>query len=137
MKKNCIMDKRFSLMRDLINTKLMETATPSLAIAVAQDGIILWEEAFGWADRERMVPSNVNTMYSLASISKPITATGIMILKERGLIDLDKPINNYLGKAKLKAYVGNAEDATVRRVLNHTSGLPLHYHFFYEDESYG
>ncbi|MDQ1317927.1 MAG: hypothetical protein QG588_1582 [Candidatus Poribacteria bacterium] len=136
MKKTCIIDERFSLMRDVINVKLMETATPSLAIAVAQDGVILWEEAFGWANRERMVLANVNTMYSLASISKPITATGIMILKERGLIDLDKPINNYLDKAKLKAYVGNAEDATVRRVLNHTSGLPLHYHFFYEDEPY-
>jgi len=130
MKKTCIIDKRFSLMRDMINSKLIETATPSLAIAVAQDGVILWEEAFGWADRERMALADVNTMYSLASISKPITATGLMILKERGLIDLDKPINNYLGEVKLKAYVGNAEDATVRRVLNHTSGLPLHYHFF-------
>jgi CubicO group peptidase (beta-lactamase class C family) len=136
MKKTCIVDERFSHICDVINTKLIETATPSLAIAVAQDGVILWEEAFGWADRERMALANVNTMYSLASISKPITATGIMILKERGLIDLDKPINNYLGEAKLKAYVGNAEDATVRRILNHTSGLPLHYHFFYEDEPY-
>jgi len=136
MKKTSIIDERFSPIRDTINDKLMETATPSLAIAVAQDGVMLWEDAFGWADREKMVHANIHTTYSLASISKPITATGIMILKERGLIDLDTPINKYLGEAKLKAYVGNAEDATVRRVLNHTSGLPLHYHFFYEDENY-
>ena len=136
MKKTSVIDNRFSPIRETINVKLMETATPSLAVAIAQNDVILWEEAFGWADRERMINANVHTTYSLASISKPITATGIMILKERGLIDLDKPINDYLDEAKLKAYVGNAEDATVRRVLNHTSGLPLHYNFFYEDEPY-
>jgi CubicO group peptidase (beta-lactamase class C family) len=75
-------------------------------------------------------------MYSLASISKPITTTGLMILKERGRLDLDRPINNYLGDAKLKAWVGNPDEATVRRVANHSSGLPLHYHFFHEDEPY-
>jgi CubicO group peptidase (beta-lactamase class C family) len=59
-----------------------------------------------------------------------------MILKERGLLDLDRPINDYLGDAKLTARVGDAADATVRRVANHTAGLPLHYHFFYDDEPY-
>ena len=59
-----------------------------------------------------------------------------MILKERGKIDLDRPINEYLGEAKINVRVGNPADATVRRVANHTAGLPLHYQFFYEDESY-
>jgi len=129
-------DDRFLHIRNLINTELVESGTASLAVAVAQDGSILWEDAFGWADRERMKTANIHTMYSLASISKPITATGLMILKERGLIDLDRPINDYLGKAKLKLRIGNADEATIRRALNHTLGLPLHYQFFYEDESY-
>jgi len=85
------------------------------------------------------VPATEHTMYSLASISKPITATGLMVLKELGKLDLDRPINDYLGAAKLNARVppgcGDAADATVRRVANHTSGLPLHWHFFYEDET--
>jgi CubicO group peptidase (beta-lactamase class C family) len=59
-----------------------------------------------------------------------------MVLKERGLLDLDKPINDYLGDAKITIRVGSAEAATVRRVANHTAGLPLHYQFFYEDEPY-
>jgi CubicO group peptidase (beta-lactamase class C family) len=136
MKKNEINNNRFNNVCELIKNKLVELGTASLVVAVAQGNEILWEEGFGWADRERRIPSNPHIMYSLASISKPITATGLMILKERGLIDLDKPINDYLGEAKLKAWVGNAEDATVRRVANHTSGLPLHCHFFYEDEPY-
>jgi CubicO group peptidase (beta-lactamase class C family) len=75
-------------------------------------------------------------MYSLASISKPITATGMMTLVQAGKIDLDKPMNDYLGDAKLKARVGDAKDATVRRVANHSSGLPLHYQFFFSNEPY-
>src|SRR5438034_2341809 len=121
----------FGAVRDLIRGRLVEQVVPSLAVAVARDGEILWEEGFGWADRENRVPATEHTMYSLASISKPITATGVMVLKERGKLDLDRPINDYLGEAKLKAWIGDAAEATVRRVANHTSGLPLHWHFFY------
>lgn len=132
MKRNELFDG----VSDLIQTKLVETAAPSLAVAVAQDGEILWEEGFGWANREKRISADAHTLYSLASISKPITATGLMILKERGQIDLDRPMNEYLGTARLIARVGDADDATVRCVANHSSGLPLHYQFFYEDEPY-
>jgi CubicO group peptidase (beta-lactamase class C family) len=117
-----------------IRRQLVETGTPSLAVAAARDGKILWEEGFGWADKEARVPATAHTPYSLASISKPMTATGLMLLRQSGRIDLDQPINRYLGGAKLTARIGDAAQATVRRVANHTSGLPLHYQFFYADE---
>ena len=109
---------------------------PSVSVAVAQQGRIIWEEGFGWANREERIPATENTMYSLASISKPITATGLMTLVQAGKIDLDKPINDYLGDSTLNARIGNANDATVRRVANHSSGLPLHYQFFFSNEPY-
>lgn len=77
-----------------------------------------------------------NVPYSLASISKPMTATGLMVLADRGLIRLDAPMDDYLGAAKLRARTGSAREATVRRVASHSAGLPLHYQFFYADESY-
>ncbi len=126
----------FDGVREFIKQQLGERRLPSVAVAVARDGRIIWEEAFGWADVEKRIPASPHTMYSLASISKPITATGLMILKERGRIELDRPINEYLGEAKITVRVGNPADATMRRVANHTAGLPLHYQFFYEDESY-
>jgi CubicO group peptidase (beta-lactamase class C family) len=110
---------------------------PSVSVAVAKGGQILWEESFGWANRAKMTPATANTMYSLASISKPFTATGVMRLVDQGEIDLDKPINDYLGVGKLTGLAGDASGATVRRVLSHTSGLPLHYQFFYETNGYG
>jgi CubicO group peptidase (beta-lactamase class C family) len=126
----------FDAVRASIRKQLVETETPSLAVAVARDGKILWEEGFGWADREKRLPASEHTIYSLASISKPFTATGLMVLVEAGKVDLDRPVNDYLGGAKLRARVGDAAQATVRRVANHSSGLPLHYQFFYADEPF-
>jgi CubicO group peptidase (beta-lactamase class C family) len=127
-------DTTIDLIRAFIRSELVERVWPSLAVAVAYQGEIVWEEGFGWADRERRISATAHTPYSLASISKPITATALMVLRERGLLDLDRPLDDYLGPAKLTARVGDAKDATVRRVANHTAGLPLHYHFFPEDE---
>lgn len=127
---------QFDDVRVSIEKKFAAQNLPSLAVAVAQDGKIVWEEGFGWADREKEVPATEQTMYSLASISKPITAAALMVLVERGQIDLDRPINDYLGDAKLNGRAFDASKATVRRVANHTAGLPLHYQFFYQDEPY-
>jgi CubicO group peptidase (beta-lactamase class C family) len=125
----------FQGVRASIERQLAEQGVPSLAVAVAKDGKIVWEEGFGWADRENRIRADQHTVYSLASISKPITATGLMILVGRGLVDLDRPINDYLGEARLQHRAGGGP-ATVRQVASHSSGLPLHYQFFYEDEPY-
>jgi CubicO group peptidase (beta-lactamase class C family) len=125
---------QFARARARIDRALVEDGVPSIAVAVAKDGRIVWEQGFGWADREARTVATEHTMYSLASISKPITATGLMVLVQRGAVDLDRPINDYLGKAKVDGRAFDASAATVRRVANHTAGLPLHFHFFYRDE---
>ncbi len=122
--------ERFSAAREMIVESIEEGRLPSVAVAVARGRKIVWEEAFGWADREREVPAGVHSRYSLASASKPFTATALMVLVERGEIHLDRPVNDYLGGAGLRARVGEARRATVRRVANHTAGLPLHFQFF-------
>lgn len=127
---------RFDGVRAHIRASLIEESVPSLAVAVVADGRILWEEGFGWANAERRVPATAHTPYSIASISKPITATALMTLVETGRIDLDRPANDYLGRAKLHACVGSAEAATVRRLADHTSGVAGHYQFFYADEPF-
>jgi CubicO group peptidase (beta-lactamase class C family) len=127
---------QFEPIKASIQRKLTEDGVPSLAVAVARNGKIVWEGGYGWADREKRIPATEHTMYSLASISKPITATGLMLLVERGQVDLDKPVNDYLGAAKLNGRAFDVAGATVRMVASHRAGLPLHYQFFYEDEPY-
>ena len=121
--------------RAVIKRLMAERGIPSVTVAATKGGRVVWEEGFGWADKERRIAATATTMYSLASISKPITATGVMVQVTRGRVRLDRPANDYLGPGKLTAREGKAADATVRLVANHTAGLPLHYQFFYVDRA--
>jgi CubicO group peptidase (beta-lactamase class C family) len=62
----------------------MAKAPFRLAIAVARRDSILWEEGLGWADRDARVPVTTNSPFYLASLTKTITATALMLLHERG-----------------------------------------------------
>jgi CubicO group peptidase (beta-lactamase class C family) len=124
----------FEEVRSTILEAIAKGDIPSMSVAVAQGGKVIWEESFGWANREDLKPATPHTMYSMASISKPITTTGLMILAERGEVDLTEPVNRYIAPAQLTAFEGEADAATVTQILNHTSGLPVHYSVFYLDE---
>lgn len=125
---------RFDGVRSSIRAQMQERNVRGMSVAVAKNGKIVWAEGFGWADLESRIPATADTSYSLASISKTFTAVGLMTLVQAGKVDLDRPINDYLGDAKLEAWVGDAREATVRRVANHTSGLGTSEQFFYGEE---
>ena len=124
---------QFDPVRALIRAKMAEQKVHAVAVAVAQHGTILWAGGYGTVDVAGKTQTTPDTLFSMASISKPITATALMTLVEKGKLDLDQPINRYLAPSKIVNRAGGAP-ATVRQVLNHTSGLPLHYQFFYEDD---
>jgi CubicO group peptidase (beta-lactamase class C family) len=121
----------FRDVRALITWLLHEERIPSIAVAVANDGRILWEEGFGWADRERRIPATPHTPYSIASITKSMTSTAVMSLAERGALDLDAPIDRYMGRLHLTGFAGETRGVTARRVMAHSAGLPTHYYFYH------
>jgi CubicO group peptidase (beta-lactamase class C family) len=127
---------QFDHVRSQIEALMQKDQLPSVAVAVAQHGKIIWEQGFGLADREQVRPATSETLYSLASISKPFTASAIMTLVKQGKMRLDAPANDYLGASKITGLAGDASGATVYRLLNHTAGLPLHWQFFYTNEDY-
>jgi len=127
---------RYETARQLIRETIAKKTLQSVSVAVFREGRIDWEEGFGIADREKGTRATPRTAYSLASISKPLTATALMTLVEAGKVDLDKPVNDYLGPAKLVARVGDVREATVRRLADHTSGLVAHVQFFYPDTAF-
>src|SRR5215471_5406727 len=96
---------------------------PGLAVTIVQHGKIIYEDAFGFGDRERHMRATPHTAFALASVSKSITATAIMQLSERGKLHLDSSVNDYLRSAQLHSPRWNPSDATVRRLLSHTGGL--------------
>lgn len=90
------------------------------AVLVAENGKVIYKEAFGLANREWNIPNSTDTKFMIGSISKPITATLVLILAEKGLINLDKTVGDYLPSFKNKP----AEKVTIRQLLSHSSGIP-------------
>ncbi|WP_437395366.1 serine hydrolase domain-containing protein [Flagellimonas lutimaris] len=76
----------------------------------------------GFCNKRDRIRTNDNTLMRIASITKPMTAIAIMQLYEKGVLDLDKPIQTYLTDFPKKA----KGDITIRQLLKHTSGIP-HY----------
>ncbi len=106
---------------------------PSVSVAVIQHGALAWTHASGLADREREMVAQGDTLYAIASVTKPITAAAIMMLAERGQLDLDAPANAYLGDARIGSPMGQADRVTLRRLLDHTGGMPPFYSLVYAD----
>jgi CubicO group peptidase (beta-lactamase class C family) len=118
---------RFDGVRKKLEALLTEHKIPGMSVGVAENGKIVWEAGFGWADRERRRRATGRTLYNIGSTSKPITATAIMLLVEQGKLDLDSPVNLYLDSATaLRSSFADMGSVTIRRLLNHTSGLSRH-----------
>jgi len=91
---------------------------PGLTVAICAPEFGLWSQGFGLADVENNVPATDATIYRIASISKPITATAIVQLSERGRLDLDAPIQRYVPSFPEKPW-----PITSRLLLAHLGGL--------------
>jgi len=91
---------------------------PGLAVAVAVDGKLVYSEGFGYADLEQRVPAWPTTKFRIGSISKPLTAVGLMELVEAGKVDLDAPVQKYVPSFPDKGAV-----ITVRMVAGHLGGI--------------
>src|SRR5262245_22922543 len=91
-------------------------------VVVLRDGATAYRRAVGLADRESGAGMQVDTIFRLASITKPIASVAAMRLVEAGKLDLAAPITRYLPEFRPK--LGDREpEITVRQLLTHTSGL--------------
>jgi serine beta-lactamase-like protein LACTB, mitochondrial len=101
-----------------INVAVHRYGIPGLSVAVASGGAVRFSAAYGTADVENAVPATPLTVYRLASVSKPITATAVMQLAAGGKIDLDAPIQRYV-----PAYPDKQWPVSCRQLLCHQSGV--------------
>ena len=85
-------------------------------VLIAEKGKVKYEKAFGYREFAQQIPLKKTDTFELASVSKQFTAMVIMMLKEKGLLQYDDPVEKYLNIP----YKG----ITIRNLLTHTSGLP-------------
>lgn len=106
---------------------------PGVAVGIIRDGKIFFKKGYGLANITSGQKVNTGTMFNLASVSKSFTATAVMQLAEKGLIQLDDPVSKYIPYFKLRD--NRYQAITIRMLLNHTSGIPTMYKAEYGYES--
>ena len=95
------------------------------SIAIIKDGNIDQIITYGYANKERGIMNSPEKRFRIASLSKPVTAWGIMKLVQDGKIDLDQPVEVYLKRWKFPLSEFNSSEVTVRRLLTHTAGISV------------
>jgi CubicO group peptidase (beta-lactamase class C family) len=99
----------------IIREAQAEKRLPSVSAAAVHDGEIVWSEALGLADTETGEEATPNHQYRIASVTKTVTAVGVMRVRDEGKLSLDDRLDRHLKDA--------AHDLTIRGLLSHLSGL--------------
>ena len=102
------------------------STTPGLAVALVHHGQVAWAAGYGAADQATGQPVTATTRFQAASLSKPVTAWGVLRLVEQGQIGLDDPAVGHLRGWRPPPSPFQAGRITIRRLLSHTAGLSVH-----------
>jgi CubicO group peptidase (beta-lactamase class C family) len=110
---------------EFINNTMPQWNVPGLAIAIVKDNQIIFCEGFGLRDIKNNLKVTPKTLFAIGSCTKAFTTMAMGILVDRGQLDWDLPVRNYLPSFKLyDSYV--SEHITPRDLVTHRSGLPRH-----------
>ena len=107
------------------------SAIPGMSAAIAEGGRIIWARGFGMANKERAVPAEADTIYGLASLTKPYGATVVLQLVQEGRLRLDDEVSRF-GIA-----MARSAPVTVKHLLSHTSGDPPGAAYRYDGNAFG
>ena len=111
---------RLNVVRERAASWVTDGKTPSLVVLAARRGVIALHEAFGRLTHEADSPSlAIDSVFPVSSLSKPVTATAIMLLVEDGVLGLSRPVVDYVPELT----GSGAKDILVHHLLNHTSGF--------------
>ena len=115
--------------------RLLDAGAAGLSMALIDSSGMTWSDSRGYADIAAQIPMSTDTVLNIASISKTVTATSLMLLVEQGKLDLDRDINDYLPFT----VVNNqhpGEKVTTRQLLTHTSAIIDRQDLYFSATSY-
>ena len=104
--------------RPFVRALVVEENLPGLSLAVGIAGDIVWAEGFGWADIDERRPVTPTTLFRIGSVAMPMTATAVGVLHERGLLDLDAPVRDYVPSFPEREW-----SVTTRQLMGHVAGV--------------
>ncbi len=110
----------------LFQKKMKELHVPGAVFVLVRDGGIFFSKGYGYADLEKQIPVDPDrTLFRIASVSKVVTGAAVMQLAGRGLLDMNKDVNEYLTRFKLDNNF--KQPVTMAHLLTHTGGFDDNY----------
>lgn len=106
-----------------ITSEMKKRQIPGLALGICEGDSLMKVASYGYADLQNLGPTQINTTFELASITKQFTASAIVLLLQDGKLKLDDPISDYIEDCPVAW-----KDITIKHLLTHTSGLPAMRH---------
>lgn len=103
--------------------KLHATNRFNGAVLYAENGVVVYKKAYGIEDFRTGRPLSVNSSFNLASVTKQFVCMAILLLKDKGLLDIDDSIRKYIPELPYKGI-------TIRHLMTHTSGIPEYFNWF-------
>jgi CubicO group peptidase (beta-lactamase class C family) len=103
---------------DKIFAEWSKPGAPGAAVGVIKDGKLIYSKGYGLANLEYDIPNDADSVFRIASTSKQFTAACIVLLAERGELNLTDTLDKFLPD-----FPDYAKDITIRHLLNHTSGI--------------
>jgi len=117
-------DKEKAILLDnFINTYRDYYEIPGISLALIKNGKVIYHKTYGVKNTYTKEPVDEKTLFEAASITKPVFAFAVLRLAEKGIIDLDKPLYQYLPFEEI-AYDDRYKLITARHVLCHQTGFP-------------
>ncbi|HVX77990.1 MAG TPA: serine hydrolase domain-containing protein [Bradyrhizobium sp.] len=128
--------ERLARIGTTLNADIEAGRIPGAVIAIARHGKLVMFDAYGWRDKAANIPMTTDTIFDIASMTKPMTTVGLLMLYEQGKVLIDDPLSKYFPKfanMRVAARDANGEPTTdtvpanrritIQDLLRHTSGL--------------
>jgi CubicO group peptidase (beta-lactamase class C family) len=110
--------EKIAIMDSIANSPVVEGRVAGLTVAIVQRNDTLLFKGYGKADLEWNIPMPVDAQFEIGSVTKQFTSAAILQLRDAGKLDLDADLTKYLPNYPTKGH-----KITVRRLLDHTSGI--------------
>jgi CubicO group peptidase (beta-lactamase class C family) len=113
---------------------MREHGMPGISVSIVRDGRAVFTKGYGQADVDKNIPASSDTIFRIGSVSKTYVWTLIMILHDRGLIDLDADVNNYIKGFQIPEAFG--QPITMNDLMAHRAGFEDSLSGFKQDKDY-
>ena len=122
---NPYLESRIRLFEEWMNTQMDYLSLNGVSVGIVHNQELVYYKGFGYANEEKEIFADENTVYGIASITKLFTSIALMKLVEEGAIKLNDPVTKYIPELyNIQSNGHNVDKITIKSIIRHTTGLP-------------